>query len=82
MSVDELIKSKNLTPLEMLQHGDLIEECRAREKMLAVIEKETGKKIEELDKAWVEMCVQLNFLVYQLEKFQILSIPRDRFADA
>jgi hypothetical protein len=69
----------NISELMMVSRK---EEYQFREEMLKEIETKTGKKIEELDNAWVEMCIQMNFLAYQLEKLELYSIPKENFANA
>jgi uncharacterized coiled-coil DUF342 family protein len=53
-TIDDLLREKNLTPEEMEEHRELIEECRAREVQLKEYARATHESMrrmtEELDK--------------------------------
>lgn len=54
-TVEELIRSKNLTDEELELHKDLIEECRMREERIAEFSKVAQMNLEKLSQSLVTL---------------------------
>ena len=86
MTVDELLKSKELTAEEWELHKNLIEDCRKNEALLARHSLETRHNIEKMTSVldmislkMVELSLALEKIVGEAEDISLRSLPEDKF---
>lgn len=86
MTVDDLLKSKELTAEEWELHKDIIEDCRNNEAMLARHHAETKHNIAKMTTVldmislkMVELSLALERIVGEAEDTSLRSLPEDKF---
>ena len=85
-TVDNLIRSKNLTPEELELHRDLIETCRERERQIEACAQETRRNLEKLSHSLTQISERtmslssaLSRLLDEAETLYLRTLPEEKF---
>lgn len=78
--VDDLLRSKELTPGELKLHEDLIAECRRREAAIEEISTATRKNLNKLSETLGVMVENLKSIGDAADNMVLITMPEGAFS--